>query len=490
MPLDESPDRLEEPSLSTDEIPPGGYEDLDEPLDSPPAQDVPPAPLAPPATPAPVESEARLTAVDVLRGFALCGILAMNIVNFGWPQSVYNNPTDAPGYGWADSFLWMFNHIFFDTKMMTIFSMLFGAGLVLMSDRAEAKGASLRKVYYRRVLILLAIGLIHAYLVWEGDILVPYALCGLLLYPLRKKSPRTLIVTAVVLLSLVFPLWGGVRAAVSFAHHVTQQVDAEIKEGKTPAGWKKSIHDAWTKSQEENKRDPAKFQKVLDTYRGGYGGIVVHRAKQLVWEQTLGFVLGFWWMVGGRMLLGMGLMKMGVFSAALPRPFYVRLALIGYGIGLPLVLADVAIDFHYKFFNDAGMAYINGGWWLINSVSSPFMALGHIAVVMMICQAGALPWLTRRLAAMGRMALTNYLTQSIVCSTLFYGYGLDLYGTLYRPGLYLVVLAIWAFQLWISPIWLERYRFGPAEWVWRSLTYGKAQPFRRAIKPAPVEQLA
>jgi uncharacterized protein len=485
MPLDDSPDRLEEPSLATDEVPPGGFEDLDEPLDGTPAK------AAPPATPAPVESEARLTSVDVLRGVALCGILAMNIVNFGWPQSVYSDPTAAPGYGWADSALWMFNHIFFDTKMMTIFSMLFGAGLVLMSERAEAKGASLRKVYYRRVLILLAIGLVHAYLVWEGDILVPYALCGLLLYPLRRKSPRTLIVTAVVLLSLVFPLWFGVRGAVSFARHVTQQVEAEIQDGKTPTGWRKTVHEKWTEAMKDSKKDPAEnFQKTLNTHRGSYAGIVAHRAGDLIKEHTFGFIFAFWWMVGGRMLLGMGLMKLGVFSAELPRPFYVRLALIGYGIGLPLVLADVAIDYHYQFFHGEGLVYATGGWWLFNTVSSPFMALGHIAVVMMICQAGALPWLTRRLAAVGRMALTNYLTQSIVCSTLFYGYGLDLYGTLYRPGLYVVVLAIWAFQLWFSPIWLARFRFGPAEWAWRSLTYGKAQPFRRVVEPLPVEQLA
>jgi uncharacterized protein len=484
MPLDDSTDRLEDPMLATDEVPPGGFEDLDEPLDGTSAK-------AAPATPAPVESEARLTSVDVLRGFALCGILAMNIAHFGWPQTVYSDPTAAPGYGWADSALWMFNHIFFDTKMMTIFSMLFGAGLVLMSDRAEAKGASLRKVYYRRVLILLAIGLVHSYLIWDGDILVPYALCGLLLYPLRRKSPRTLIVTAVVLLCLVFPLWLGMRGAVSFARHVTQQVEAELQEGKTPAGWRMKVHDGWTKAIQESKKDPAEnFQKTLNIHRGGYGGIVAHRAGELIGIQTFGFVLGFWWMVGGRMLLGMGLMKMGVFSAQLPRDFYIRLALIGYGVGLPLVLADVAIDFHYQFFHAQGVVYMTGGWWLIGTVSSPFMALGHVAIVMLICQAGALSWLTRRLAAVGRMALTNYLTQSIVCTTLFYGYGLDLYGTLHRPSLYLVVLSIWAFQLWISPIWLARYRFGPAEWVWRSLTYGKAQPFRRVIEPLPVEQLA
>jgi uncharacterized protein len=490
MSLDEVQHPPEDISLVTDEVPLEDVEAMDQPLD--PARpivshEVAPAPLA---SPAPVESEARLTSVDVLRGVALCGILAMNIVGFGWPMGVYGDPTEAPGHGWADVALWMFNHIVFDTKMMTIFSMLFGAGLVLMSERAEARGASLRKVYYRRVLVLLLIGLVHAYLIWNGDILVPYALCGLLLYPLRKKSARTLLTIGVVLLSLAFPVWLGARGVVHFMQATSQQVEAEITEGQEPTGWRKSIHEAWKKMQEGQKPEPEKFQKKIDTYRGGYFGIVKDRAGELLKEHTAGFVLGFWWLVGGRMLIGMGLMKLGVFSASKSTSFYQRLALIGYGIGLPLLLADIAIDFHYNFFHNSGMAYFLGGWWLMGAVSSPFMALGHIAVVMLICKSGAIAWLTRRLAAMGRMALTNYLTQSIVCTTLFYGYGLGLFGSVYRPGLYLVVLSIWAFQLWISPIWLAHFRFGPAEWLWRSLTYGRAQPFRRVLKPEPAAELA
>src|SRR5262249_32855733 len=137
---------------------------------------------APKAEAEPVTQAERVASVDVLRGFALCGILAMNIVDFAWPQPVYSKPTAMTGYTRADVALWVFNPLFFDMKMMTLFSMLFGAGLVLMGDRADAKGASLRGVYYRRVLWLLAIGLIHAYFIWAGDILVMYAECGLIIY--------------------------------------------------------------------------------------------------------------------------------------------------------------------------------------------------------------------------------------------------------------------------------------------------------------------
>jgi uncharacterized protein len=484
MSIEESPIHPADAALVTDELSP----------DSPPvASDVDPEFTAITekspdhreiaSGPAPVDAAARLGAVDVLRGVALLGILAMNIVHFAWPMDVYSTPTAAPGSTWGDLALWMFNHIVFDTKMMTIFSMLFGAGLVLMSDRADAKGASLRRVYYRRVAVLLVIGLIHAYLIWDGDILVPYALCGFLLYPFRHKSPRTLITIAVILFAMAIPVWLGARVVIRTMAATYESVEAEIKEGKKPSGWRKDAHDFWKEMKEDETKKAEDFQKAIDNHRGGYAGIVSKRAGDLVREQTFGFLLGFWWLVGGRMLLGMGLMKLGVFSAERSSRFYQRLALIGYGVGLPLVLVDIAIDWHYGFFVNDAMRYVTGGWWLINSVSSPFMALGHVAVVMLIYKSGALGWLTRRLAAVGRMALSNYLFDSILCTTLFYGYGFGLYGSIHRPGLYLIVLAIWAFQLWISPIWLARFRFGPAEWLWRSLTYGEPQPFRRRDVP-------
>jgi uncharacterized protein len=128
----------------------------------------------------------------------------------------------------------------------------------------------------------------------------------------------------------------------------------------------------------------------------------------------------------------------------------------------------------HKFSNDYGL---HGGKFY-NSYGSVIVALGHVGMVMLIVQSGALYWLTRRLAAVGRMALSNYLTHSIVCTTLFYGYGFGLFGTINRTGLAAIVLIIWASQLLLSPIWLAHFRFGPAEWLWRSLTYGQPQPMR------------
>jgi uncharacterized protein len=432
-----------------------------------------------PSQAAPVEATARLDSVDVLRGVALLGILAMNIALFGWPYKVYHTPTAAPGYGWGDLAIWMVNHVVFDEKMMTIFSMLFGAGLVLMADRADARGARLGKVYYRRIGVLLLIGLIHAYLIWEGDILVIYALCGLFLYPFRRKSATTLVVLGVSLLSIALLLWVVGRPIVLYLRDAAARVDAQVAAGETPSKSDKQAHDMWTNIAKDSDGSPEKFEEAIQTHRGGYLGIVAKRVPQVLVMQTMGFVFALWWMVGGRMLLGMGLMKFGVFSAERSVDFYRRLALIGYGVGLPLVICDIAIDWYYGFFQQNPVSYFTGGWWLIQEIGSPFLALGHVAMVMLLFKSGAASWLVRRLAAVGRMALTNYLLTSLICTTIFYGYGFGLYGRLHRPSLYLVVLGVWAFLFAISLPWLERFRFGPAEWAWRSLTYGRPQPFLR-----------
>ena len=174
------------------------------------------------------------------------------------------------------------------------------------------------------------------------------------------------------------------------------------------------------------------------------------------------------------MLLGMGLMKFGVFSASRSRRFYATMVGLGYGIGLPLMVFDALQSIEHQFSTRLRDARRH----LLQRVRQHRRGPGPCRLVMLIVQSGAIAWLTRRLAAVGRMALSNYLTHSIVCSTLFYGYGFGLFGTINRTGLAAIVLAIWTFQLIVSPIWLKYFRFGPAEWLWRSLTYWRLQPMR------------
>ncbi len=435
--------------------------------------------------PEPVAANERVAAVDVLRGFALLGILAMNIVGFAWPMQAYGNPTLGGGFGGLDRVIWVFNHLFFEMKMMTLFSMLFGAGLVLMGERSDQRGASLRGVYYRRCLWLLVIGLIHSYLIWSGDILVMYAECGLIIYLFRRWRPRTLIPLGVVFLCVLVPILVAVAVAFDFLEDTAKKAEAAEKAQKPPTRFQAWIyHDVWKPKilpslDPNSPKNKEAFEKAIKIHQGGYAGIVKDRAKQLVVVQTLGFLLGGFWMAGGRMLIGMGLMKLNVFSGRRSRRFYLGLLLLGYGIGLPLVAYDayqlIRTDFSYRY-------ELHGGMFL-NFFGSVLVALGHVGALMLIYKAGLLTWLTDRLAAVGRMALSNYLTHSIVCTTLFYGYGLGYFGQVNRTGLAGIVLVIWIAQLLISPIWLARFRFGPAEWLWRSLTYWRLQPILRRDEP-------
>jgi uncharacterized protein len=403
-----------------------------------------------------------------------------------------------------------------------------------MGGRADARGARLGWVYYRRVFWLLVIGALHAYLLWAGDILVLYALCGLLLYPFRRLSARTLLVLGVLAMLVVVPVglafevglrfmaataakaeavrqeavpnrarWAAEAWSLAAQAQLRQSLGAgpapclaaaaeaaatAAQEDKKPTQFQTWVAELWTEGVrphlEPSPEEVAKeFQKEAEVYRDGYGGIVGHNVRQLLVTHTVGFLIGLVWMIGGRMLVGMGLMKLGVFAAERSRRFYVWLAVLGYGVGLPLVGYDTyaLLRSHFHYPDELRSGY------LFNYVGSVPVALGHVAVVMLVCQAGALRRLTARLAAVGRMALTNYLMQSVLCTTLFYGYGLGLYGKLDRTGLAGVVLAVWAAQLAWSPVWLRYFRFGPAEWLWRSLTYWRLQPVRRAAEPAVPE---
>jgi uncharacterized protein len=449
-------------------------------LDSEPIPAQPDAPR-----PEPVSANERVAAVDVLRGFALLGILAMNIVGFSWPGAAYDNPTRGGGFTGFDRVIWIFNHLFFDMKMMTLFSMLFGAGLVLMNERSDQRGLSLRGVYYRRCLWLLAIGLIHSYLIWWGDILVLYAECGLIIYLFRNWRPRTLIPVGVVCLVVIVPIVLGAAAGFDFLERTAKKAEAAQTAGTQPTRFQAWIyHDVWIpkilpKIDPNAPKKKENFEKSITIHRSGYVGIVKDRAKDLFKEQTIGFILAGFWLAGGRMLIGMGLMKLDVFSGRRSRRFYIGLAIVGYGIGLTLVAYDtyetIRTNFDFRF-------QLHGGVFL-NFFGSVLVALGHVGALMLIFKAGKLTWLTSRLAAVGRMALTNYLTHSIVCTTLFYGYGFGAFGHINRTGLAGIVLVIWIIQMLISPIWLDRFRFGPAEWLWRSLTYWKLQPMVRRAEP-------
>ncbi len=430
----------------------------------------------PPEAPklAPVSAGERYQAVDTLRGFAVLGILAMNIYAFSMPFPAYPNPTLYGGTG-IHYVTWVVTHLFFDQKFMAIFAMLFGAGLALMAERAEARGRPrFAGVYYRRMGWLVLIGAAHGYLIWFGDILVNYACCGLLLYPLRRWKPRTLIVTAVVLLLVPLVINRGFGYFMVEMKAEGEALETRLAAGETLSEEEEGQLEEWQEMRPMAFPTREDVLEQIEIYRGSYADIFVARAPVTLTLQTFLLLAFGLWRMGGLMLLGMALMKLGVLRAARSPGFYAKMMLFGYGLGLPLV-AWSAYDLFGHGFDPLHMSNIGYLWNYLGSLPVSF---GHVGLVMLVARTGVLAALRARLAAVGRMALTNYLMQSIVMTTVMNGYAFGLYGYVDRFYQMGFVAALWLLQLAWSPWWLARFRFGPFEWLWRSLTYWRRQPMR------------
>lgn len=412
----------------------------------------------------PVSPNERIASIDVLRGVALLGILSINIWGFALPEIAFSDPRAVGGWSPFNKGIWAFFHLLCEQKMMSIFSMLFGAGLIVMVQRSDARGSSLTGLYYRRIGWLLVFGLLHAFLLWDGDILVPYALCGLVLYPFRRLRPGL----QIVLGALVFLSQVPLVTALGLLEVRLQQLTGPDNDRGTEQ------EREWRRELEAEIFPSRDIDAEMERHHRGYAAQFGERAEDNLSEELGGFLFWSGPRAGGLMLIGMGLMQWGVFTAAHSFRFYSALAALGYLLGLPLVGYGIHDTTSHDF--DALRPCLWSGHF--NYLGSLFVALGHVGLILLICKASLLRWLTIRLAAVGRMALSNYLMQSILCTTLFEGWGLGLFGKLDRQQLLGVVATIWLVQLAVSPIWLRYFRFGPMEWLWRSLTYWKWYPMR------------
>lgn len=403
------------------------------------------------ATAAPVTQAERIDSLDVLRGFALLGILVMNIMSFSMPFSAYFNPSSFGDMTGANYWVWFFSHLLFDQKFMTIFSMLFGAGIILFTDRAKERGSSPAALHYRRTFWLLVLGAIHAYLLWYGDILVLYALCALIIYLFRRLSPKVLLSIGLTFVA--------VGSAIS------------LLAGLTLSYWPAEIVAEMAKFWNPG---PHGIQKELAAYTGSWSGQLPHRVSVSLPFHTAGFLKFGFWRVGGLMLAGMALYKWGVFSAKRARKTYLTMAACALP-GLALIYTGIRMNearqwsMEYSFLLGAQFNY-----W-----GSLLMSTTYVGLLMLLCQSAGGGWLKSRLRAVGQMAFTNYLMHTLICITIFYGPGFGLFGQVNRVGQIGVVFAVWAAQLIYSPLCLARFRFGPFEWLWRSLTYWQLQPMRR-----------
>jgi uncharacterized protein len=433
-----------------------------------------PTDLAPPVV-APVARSERISSVDVLRGVALLGILLMNIQSFGSPGAADDNPRlGKGGDNPANVTCWMVNQVLFEGKMRTIFSMLFGAGVIILTSRAEKRGAQaeIADIYYRRTIWLLVFGLVHAYFLWDGDILFYYGAVGLLLFPLRKLRPIFLITGGLLLLAVVVPKAFLAAAEAEETRRKGEEAEIAAKAGEKLTKEQQAAKDAFAEQRKRPEPDDKEIQEEIADHRGGYWTLFPRRARAVAQAESTEFYQTTFYDVAGMMLIGMGLMKLGVFSASRSTRFYRYLTLLGYGIGVPLNLA-VGI---YAVRNAFNQSEFDGLWMIAYHPGRLSVALGHIGLLMLICKAGYFPAVTSRLAAVGQMALSNYFLQTVVCCLFFNGYGWGWFGYLQRYELLYVVFAVWAIQLLLSSLWLRFFQFGPMEWLWRSLTYWRLQP--------------
>nr|XP_061811045.1 uncharacterized 39.9 kDa protein in amylase 3'region-like [Nerophis lumbriciformis] len=416
----------------------------------------------PQAEVAPVKTGDRKGSIDLMRGVALCGILLMNIYTFAMPFPAYDNPAVYGGTGGLDFGTWFFNHVFAELKFMTIFSALFGAGLVLMAERARARGRRFAGVWFRRQGWLTFIGMLHGYLLWFGDILFHYGLCGMLIFPFRRLSPKRLIAFGLLTLSIAPVINFGIGLGLFYLRGQATAATERSEQGIELTATETSMIEVWQEVAKDIEPDPAEIERLVAVHQGGWWGIAKDRAELVLAMQTFLTLTLILWRATGVMLIGMGLMKLGVFSAERSRGFYWRAALWGYGLGLPLVTFS-AFDHWSHGFDSLRLMVVSMHF---NYFGSLGVALGHVALVMLFWHSGSARWLRSRLEAVGRMAFTNYLMQTVVCNdlVLWLQLRLRLFGQVSRFQQMGFVLAVWALQLLWSPWWLARFRFGPAEW--------------------------
>ncbi|MEO1007488.1 MAG: DUF418 domain-containing protein [Planctomycetota bacterium] len=452
----------------------------------PPLQEAAHPPLERPAAPlllssGPTRGGERIAGIDVLRGFAVLGIFVMNLPTFAYSRYAFMDPSLQGGLdAAADRWAWIGSHVVFEMKMMTLFSLLFGAGLFIIADRQRRRrkawdGMGRRParpaaVIYRRLGVLLLVGLVHAYLVWEGDILFTYAVLGALVFPLYRLPAGWLVALACLLLPVAMASNFGFGWFFEASRDAWDLQQADPERFAALPGWQQEFADEWP----DLSRDFAPTEEMLAeerrVFQGGFLDLMPSRAEQAFFIQVPMMLMFSLWRVGGLMLLGMALFKSGGLRGAWSVRTYAALAVLGLGLGYPMAFwgarGMLASDFDVVHLFKVG--------WNTNYVASLLVAMGYFGLVFLICKINIFSMLRLVLASIGRLALTNYLMQSVIAATLFYGYGFGLWNEIGRAGLLGVVAGVWIGQAAFSTLWLRVFDFGPLEWLWRRTTYPSA----------------
>ena len=405
----------------------------------------------------------RIESIDILRGFALLGILVMNISSFAMPSMAYFSPV-VYDINLLNHIIYSITHILADQKFMAIFSMLFGASTILFINSIKKREKSPLLLFYSRNFWLLILGWFHSTYLWYGDILFIYALCAFLLFFFKNITPKKqFILGCLIYLIPTFSNFAGYEYLIDDLDQVEKDV----------------IIQHWNPSSET-------LQQELDAYRGSYKEQVQYREK--MWSSNnknnasggdigagiigLSFLIDLFSRSFGMMLIGMACFSWGVFSNALTKSFYYKLTLYGLGIGLPISM--IGLFFNYSF--DWNWKYIQFLGRSPNNIATPLIAFGYIGIIMLWVRKGSFKNLQEKLRSIGKTALSAYLIQTVIATFIFYGIGLGLFGYVNRAYQLVIMCFIWFVLFTLCPMWLSKYQYGPVEWIWRMLTYIKLIP--------------
>ncbi|PNU03042.1 hypothetical protein A8V01_08075 [Novosphingobium guangzhouense] len=393
---------------------------------------------------------ARLDTLDLIRGVAVLGILAINIAGFAGPMIGTTTPNLPHPAAPVDEAAWAFGLLVFEGKMRALFTLLFGAGLVLFHERAEAADRDADQLQLRRLGWLLLLGIAHYLLLWWGDILFLYAACGIAALLMRPLSDRMLLWTALALY-YAWHIWGMFDAATAIdAEHALRDGVASAEQLQLVAERIQPMLD-WA------------AQEMREAKLGWLDLLCVKLTERPLWQIQM--VSGAFSETLPLMLIGMVLYRSGFFDGRLPRRRLIEVSLACTFAGTTLTAMFLGwawprhfppVAMHAALVWGMAMPHVLGG-------------IGYAGLLVLVTPRLAPTRLGRHLTAAGRMAFSNYIATSLVMTFVFYGWGLGLYGEVPPARQWLFVLGGWALMLAWSPIWLRHFRRGPLEWLWRSL---------------------
>lgn len=430
---------------------------------------------------APIGQQERITIIDSLRGIAILGILLMNIPGFGLAYIAINDFSLQPQGELNYIFWYVFGPGVFEGSMRGIFSMLFGAGMFIFVTRLEKRTTGLMpaELFLRRQLWLLLFGVFHAYiLLWFWDILYHYAICGIILFAFRRLAPKYLFIAALVCLVLMTARENRdlyKRKEMITKGEMVAAIDtSKIKLTDVQKEQLGALNEFKEKVKPEEKKK--RMERQLKEVRGGYAELYEARSKLAEEGQTM---FMYYWAIFDAplfMFIGLAFFKLGILQGEAKTKVYAWMAAIGLGVGLPVSYLFVHYDVSYNF---NWFEIVKNKKFEFYELQRFIHSIGIFGLIMLLYKSGWFKWLFALMRPVGQMAFTNYLMQSVMCNLIFVGIGFGLFGRLEYYQLYYVVAAVWVVEIIWSHIWLRYFRFGPMEWVWRSLTYWKKQPFRK-----------